>query len=58
MHKELLKGDLKGVGVPSNMATDRDLYVKQCMKVNDLIFHSKIITRNMGHFAPALVVSG
>ena len=42
----------------SNMATDRDLYVKQCMKVNDLIFHSKIITRNMGHFAPALVVSG
>ena len=26
----------------SNMATDRDLYVKQCMKVNDLIFHSKM----------------
>ena len=24
------------------MATDRDLYVKQCIKVNDLIFHSKM----------------
>jgi hypothetical protein len=26
----------------SNMATDRDLYVKQCMKVNYLIVHSKM----------------
>ena len=41
MHKELLKGDLKGVGVLL-IWRPTDLYVKECMKVNDLIFHSKM----------------